>query len=138
MKYLLTFAVFLVSLTTHGDTLTQQGIVGTWVPSGEIPIAEDVTLYRLEITNELSATYTSLEESSKTFQCKNMPGESQNAVFIFHCFNEGKHTKTLTLSGWVSAKNGSKRFYGHEYFLGWPKPGATYGGIPVSFKPNGT
>ena len=138
MKCLLIFAVFLISLAAQGDTLTQQEIVGAWVPSGDFPVAEGVTLYQLEITNDLSATYTSLEKSSTKFQCKNVPGGSQNAVFIFHCFYEGKHTKTLTLSGWVSAKNGSKRFYGHEYFLGWPKPGATYGGIPVSFKPNGT
>jgi hypothetical protein len=138
MKYLLIFVFFLASLAAHGDTLTQQEILGIWIPSGEIPVAKNVTLYQLQITSDLSATYTSLEESPTKFQCKSMPRESQKAVFIFHCFYEGQHTKTLTLSGWVSAKNGGKRFYGYEYFLGWPEPGATFGGMPVSFKPNGT
>lgn len=114
-----------------GETLQEQNLVGTWVPSGEMPREEGVANYNLSIQPDFSATYTSIGKDY-SLACDHKPSDSQGSVFVWYCYLNEKHLITLSLGGWRLESNAL--LYGYEYWLGHPEPGEIHGGLPVSLE----
>ncbi|MBQ0759711.1 MAG: hypothetical protein KBT72_08660 [Zhongshania sp.] len=117
---------------SFADTIKIEELEGGWEPSGQIPVSEDVVLYNLTVGNNMEATYESVNGKIQ-LQCRYKPSNTQESIFVFYCYHDKKHLITLSLSGWSSERR--KSLYGYEYWVGWPVPGSTYGGVPVSFSP---
>lgn len=114
------------------DTIKAEELEGGWGPRGKIPVSEEVVLYNFTVGGKMEATYESVDGKIQ-LQCKYKPSNTQVSVFVFYCYLGEKHLITLSLSGWSSESG--RALYGYEYWLGWPVPGSTYGGVPVSFSP---
>ncbi len=113
------------------ETLHEPDLVGTWVPSGEMPREGGVANYTLTVGHDFSATYISADKGYE-LSCDYKPSSSQDSIFVWYCYFKGHHLITLSLGGW-KLESGSL-LYGYEYWLGYPEPGEIHGGLPVSLE----
>ncbi len=126
--------VFLLAASAMAGsaTLESEDLIGTWVPSGEMPRAEGVAEYAFAVQSDMSATYKDIG-NSQSLECDYKPSNSQKTIFVWYCYLNEKHLITLSLGGW-SSESGAL-LYGYEYWLGHPKPGQIHVGLPVSLNP---
>ncbi|MCW8126155.1 hypothetical protein [Microbulbifer halophilus] len=112
--------------------MKKDDLPGIWHPSGQMPREDGVRNYKLIIKNDMSAKYVALEKKNKplSLTCNYKRSDSQSSIFVYYCYLGDNHLITLSLGGWESGS--TMMLYGYEYWLGDPKPGEIYGGLPVS------
>ncbi|WP_162926308.1 hypothetical protein [Teredinibacter purpureus] len=112
----------------------KEDLVGSWIPSGEMPRQEGVRNYELVVNEDMSASYISTDaykgKDKFRLNCKYKPSTSQDSIFIYYCYLKELHLITLALGGWQSESG--ELLFGYEYWLGSPRPGQIHGGLPVS------
>ena len=130
MRFIFIFPIFIFANFVSANSLNEKDLTGLWQPSGEVPRATGINNYTLNIANDLSASYKSLD-SDITLNCAFKPSASQASIFVYYCYLGKDHLITLALGGWVSDL-GHMQLFGYEYWLGHPKRGDIHGGLPVS------
>lgn len=130
LRVLLVFLAVFPSLA-FSETLQENDLIGTWVPSGEMPREEGIANYTLTVEHDFRATYISADKGYR-LSCDYKPSKSQDSIFVWYCYLKEQHLITLSLGGW-KLKSGSL-LYGYEYWLGYPEPGEIHGGLPVSLE----
>lgn len=131
MRIIFLFMLLLASVA-HGESLKKDDLPGVWHPSGMMPREDGVRNYKLIIKKDMTAKYVALgnKNNPPSLTCNYKPSNSQDSIFVYYCYLGDDHLITLSLGGWVS--DSTMMLYGYEYWLGYPKPGEIYGGLPVS------
>jgi len=133
IRFIAFIIIHLASFDVMAGNLTQEDLVGMWVPSGEMPREDHVSNYMLVVDKNLSAIYSTIDNTENNnieLNCSFKQSSSQDTIFVYYCFLKEKHLITLALGGRRTITK--MLLYGYEYWLGYPSPGEIHGGLPVS------